>query len=460
MNVILSFDVEDFVTPQADDALLTWAGILSDLALTGGFALVGERLRSLWRRGRTDVIDAIAGHEIGYHSNYHSLHPTYPVAADGLAWDAAVRWVVERDRSGIEDIRETFGRGSFFYVVPGNSWTPHVSAAMGRLGVRVLGDLPLAPPFKRCCALGMLSLRYAMSFEQYYGASSAGQMREAMLRDIGKLSEECDGEGYIVLYSHPMMAVTEEYWDTPLAGGGAAPREELKPAKLRPRGRAEEIFRFVRSFLEELSSRGDIQMTSYGRLLEEFDASRVKEVRFEEVLDMAAAILGKFDYVGAGGRSFAPSEVFGLLVAAAQIRRTSGRFPKDLPVRSLIHPVDMSERELADRRRCVKAPLAACLESAAALAEEIDDGRTIPKSIVVGGAEMTAAQYLMALACALLEESGREARPPESVGALPDAAEGAFSEFKYNGTWLFAPEFRGENVLREVRASSWTYKVL
>ena len=63
MDVILSFDTEDFVTPEAQEAQLWWAQELSARGIRGCFQLVGEMVRRWQANDRRDIIDAIAQHE-------------------------------------------------------------------------------------------------------------------------------------------------------------------------------------------------------------------------------------------------------------------------------------------------------------------------------------------------------------------------------------------------------------
>src|SRR5439155_4093380 len=70
--VILWFDTEDYILPASDDAALHVADWLSREGIRATFKVVGEKARTLERRGRADVIAALKRHEIGYHSNYHS----------------------------------------------------------------------------------------------------------------------------------------------------------------------------------------------------------------------------------------------------------------------------------------------------------------------------------------------------------------------------------------------------
>src|SRR5436190_9975475 len=73
--VILWFDTEDYIEPAADDAALRIANDLTAAGVGATFKVVGEKARVLEKRGRKDVIAALSKHTIGYHSNWHSVHP-------------------------------------------------------------------------------------------------------------------------------------------------------------------------------------------------------------------------------------------------------------------------------------------------------------------------------------------------------------------------------------------------
>src|SRR5579862_3578195 len=76
VNVILWFDTEDYLLPADDDAAKRLAEMLTARGIRATFKVVGEKARTLERRGRTDVIAALQKHAIGYHANFHSVHPT------------------------------------------------------------------------------------------------------------------------------------------------------------------------------------------------------------------------------------------------------------------------------------------------------------------------------------------------------------------------------------------------
>src|SRR5437667_11120110 len=85
--VILWFDTEDYLLPASDDAALHVADFLTAEKIRATFKVVGEKARTLERRGRTDVIAALKTHEIGYHSNWHSTQPTPAMYLSNLDWD-------------------------------------------------------------------------------------------------------------------------------------------------------------------------------------------------------------------------------------------------------------------------------------------------------------------------------------------------------------------------------------
>src|SRR5258707_8799165 len=73
--VVHWFDTEDYIELTADDAALRIAKDLTAEGVRATFKVVGEKARVLEKRGRRDVIAALSQHDIGYHSNWHSVHP-------------------------------------------------------------------------------------------------------------------------------------------------------------------------------------------------------------------------------------------------------------------------------------------------------------------------------------------------------------------------------------------------
>jgi hypothetical protein len=80
------------------------AEFFSQQGVRATFKLVGEKARVLERRQRTDVIDALARHEIGYHSNTHREQPTPAVYESVLDWGSGGEEFNRRERPGFDDL--------------------------------------------------------------------------------------------------------------------------------------------------------------------------------------------------------------------------------------------------------------------------------------------------------------------------------------------------------------------
>ena len=88
--VILWLDTEDYISPPSDDSAKRLAEFLTQQDIRATFKVVGEKARTLQRRGRQDVIWALARHEIGFHSNFHSRHPIVEEYEEPLDWNDGV----------------------------------------------------------------------------------------------------------------------------------------------------------------------------------------------------------------------------------------------------------------------------------------------------------------------------------------------------------------------------------
>src|SRR5713226_9569265 len=123
IDVILWFDTEDYLLPADDDAAKRLAEMLTEKNIRATFKVVGEKARVLERRGRRDVIEALRKHDIGYHANFHSVHPTpTEYLADCGLLDGMAEFE-RREGPGAADIRRIFQKETLVcYGQPGSSW--------------------------------------------------------------------------------------------------------------------------------------------------------------------------------------------------------------------------------------------------------------------------------------------------------------------------------------------------
>src|SRR6266516_5479788 len=131
IDVILWFDTEDYLLPADDDAAKRLALMLSERNIRATFKLVGEKARVLEQRGRNDVIAALKKHDIGYHANFHSVHPTPSEYLADCGWLDGVAEFVRREGWGAADVRRIFSVKTLVcYGQPGSSWAPQTMAGL------------------------------------------------------------------------------------------------------------------------------------------------------------------------------------------------------------------------------------------------------------------------------------------------------------------------------------------
>ncbi|MEU2433112.1 polysaccharide deacetylase family protein [Streptomyces sp. NPDC007861] len=227
-RVLLTFDVEDPVTPASDDAVKWLADMLRKRGVSGAFFLTGDKARALVRRQRHDVFEALRTHDIGYHTNHHSTHPTVAEYLAPLDWAKGVAEVVAQERSGADLIRDLTGRDLCGFATAGTSWGPQVPGALSALGVPAHlhsfsrtggGHNPHwyagALCFARSEAVGPVEdfLPDPVRFAELIG------------RIPGMIEQAARSEdGVVHLYiGHPTMFVHREFWDAANYAGGCNP---------------------------------------------------------------------------------------------------------------------------------------------------------------------------------------------------------------------------------------------
>jgi peptidoglycan/xylan/chitin deacetylase (PgdA/CDA1 family) len=205
--VILWLDTEDYISPPSDDSAKRLAEFLTQQGIRATFKVVGEKARTLERRGRQDVIRALTRHEIGYHSNFHSRHPIVEEYEEPIDWNDGVREFTRRERSGFDDVARIFGRPPSCYGQPGAAWAPQAFAALKQWGVRVYLDdgdhVGLdGKPFWYGGLLNIFNLPETNRLRPDPDWTNLNQVKANFQQFYSRLSSEEKG-GIISIYYHP-----------------------------------------------------------------------------------------------------------------------------------------------------------------------------------------------------------------------------------------------------------------
>ena len=252
--VMLWFDTEDYIQPVADDAALRIANDLTRLGVRATFKVVGEKARVLEKRDRRDVIRALSLHDIGYHSNFHSVQPTPALYLKEMGWLEGAAEFERREHSGVEDIRRVFGVTPSCYGQPGSSWAPQTYPALLRMGIPVYLDeatqVGIAEqPF---WFGGMLNVFNMGRFLIRPNLDDASRLPE-MLQKFDRAADELrsHGGGVISTYFHPTEFVTSKFWDAVNFARGANPaRSEWRLPPLRTQDDSEKRYQVLLRYVE------------------------------------------------------------------------------------------------------------------------------------------------------------------------------------------------------------------
>ncbi len=313
--VVLWFDTEDYVEPAADDAALRIAKDLTAEGVRATFKVVGEKARVLESRGRRDVIAALSQHAIGYHSNWHSVHPT---PAEYLLRFGFVDGAAEferREAGGVADVKRVFGRQPVCYGQPGSSWAPQAAPALRRLGIQVyLDEGDQVGIDNQPFWYGGLLHVYNMGKNQFRAQLNAGAEDTAANRrfDETALHLEAAGGGLISIYYHPTEFVTTEFWDAVNFSHGANPeRADWHTPRRRTPEESERCYGVLRRFVQHMKARPGVRFVTAEDLRTLYAEPAPKALDPRAVAERLSRGIGFGDV---GGAMLSPAEMLTALL--------------------------------------------------------------------------------------------------------------------------------------------------
>ena len=452
MQLIFSFDTEEYETPGVDDAVKVWADMLAGHGFRGAFCVVGEKARVLRERGRKDVIDALANHAIDYHSNRHSEHPVHAEYLDEMGWDDGVARVLREESPGIRDVEEILGQRPTAYCKPGGSWGPQVAYGMALMGLPVFCDAPFEfAPGQPMWYCNQLFLGYHTGFDRYFETEDRLVQMKADFRQL------CDriGDGTLVMYTHPVRLFTQKFADN-FRYGRNTPRAEWVPAPMRPRSQIEELIRDFDAFVAYVAGEG-IEVIDYREFYEQY---REREIWIEQavLVRLAKGIQEALNYQIVDGISYSPAEVFGLIVFALDGYRRTGDLPRMVPIRRPVGPTQSLRFE--DSPGPVE--LQALLDSVEEVSASIADHHRVPASVFIDHRAIAPGRFLKA-AAQVVQAAAAGGALPARLSLDPGWREPGivqrtdFSEMRF--TWsMFHPGFEGRRVIEMAKLQAWTAK--
>lgn len=477
VNVILWFDTEDYLLPADDDADKRLAEMLAQRHIRATFKVVGEKARVLERRGRRDVIDALKQHDIGYHSNFHSVHPAPAEYLADCGLLDGIDEFVRREARGAADVRRIFGVPTLVcYGQPGSSWTPQAIAALPRCGVANDG-IPCyldsgnhiglrGQPFWYCGALVVYDMSPNETRMDLFAPGGLERGEEAFDKIDARLA--ADGGGLISIFYHPCEWVHLQFWDfVNFRRGANPPREQWKAPPQRPAAETEAAFERFGAYLDHMRATPGVRFVTASQLPKLYpDPVRTgheDEYEIHELVTrLAAADSPGINFQVIGQKAFSPAEQFSLLCdALACVIHGKATDASQFSVPAPLLGPDGAPPAEADRRDPIPWP--AFRDATLDAQDFVHQQHRIPARVFIGPDPVPPADFLVAMAKALLAETESH-RFPDSV-TLPTGVKLLTADHVvhdgpnvYGGWIVHKANFRAPHILEVARLQAWTLK--
>jgi hypothetical protein len=446
IKVLLWFDTEDYITPEADDALLGLLELLDSRGVRGIFKIVGEKARVLRARGRTDILRKLKRHEIGFHTNFHSVHPTVSEYCEPYGFRAGAEEFVRREGPGLEDLTRIAGMPGKCYGQAGYSWAPQAFPALKHWNIPVYLDVHdqvtlNRKPFWYGGLLNLTDLPGIMRMNLAENGLEEG------IREFDRVCGELSGEpaGLVSIYYHPCEFSCTAFWDgVNFNEGSNPPRGQWKPAPLRPAGEMKRYLQMLGKFIDYTLSRPDVEYIVSEQVLT-LETSRSGPLDAAEVIRLAKGITGELTYAVVNGYSLSAADLHSLF--------RNYLLGRELKPEFLYGPENETESDPAGSVRVsdVKKALAAEYPGVLGFKQLPDDFR-------VGGQRISTLDLTCAMAGIIAGGLGDDDRCEIPHGALK-AKEHAKDQEWWGPKWSpFPRDLKVPNLIRMSKLQTWTLK--
>ncbi|MEA3400906.1 MAG: hypothetical protein U9R79_06610 [Armatimonadota bacterium] len=471
MEIIFSFDTEDYVDPVSNDALLRLAQIHSDHGVPGVFGLVGEKARFIHFCGRHDVVEALRDHEVGYHSDHHWILPDWdyerrhvPDYVANVPWDRAVTRIIAEEARGLADIEDIFGRRPVTQLRNYGDWTPQVMVSHARLGIPVHAYGPVfhntdPEPVWYCNQLQIANPRHMYEDNLHDFEMTPEEKLEQHRQNVLRHLEE--GTHRLGWVTHPTRFIADTWWEEPNWWGTMddPPRRDWRAPERFSDETIQELLWIADGLVEFVASLDDVQPRTFREFAEEYRPTRVWVMR-EEILRLAGLVGDRPAMVLLEGESFSPAELFGVFAHALGAPEGGAAYDRS-PLRRIIGPTEAPmETEAGEASRD------ALLDAAREAELFVRDRARVPHRIRVGRGQVGPGAFLLAMAQALREPDAERIPIPAAHNLPEEYRESHYEAIETQGWPLGYIQFQQDkseldfsSIREHARLQYWTFKV-
>jgi hypothetical protein len=477
VNVILWFDAEDFVLLADDDATKRLAEMLTARGIRGTFKFVGEKARVLERRHRQDVIATLRKQDIGYHTDFHSVHPTVAEYLAEAGFLDGVAEFIRREGPGAADVRRIFGVPSLScYGQPGSSWASQAVAALGAVGVAAQG-VPCYvdegdhvgldnKPFWYAGALVVYDMGPNCTRMDLHDPAALEPAKRKASAIVARLQSQDHG-GLVSIYYHPCEWVHREFWDGILMARGANPPRELwKAPPQRPAQETEAAFERFGQYIDHIRALPGVKFVTASDLPALYpDRLRSAGADTNDLAAIAERIVADanngLNFQTIGQTAYSLADQFELLTRAVAGLLDGKALPSRLPGKGLLGP----DAEPPANLLTENLSWPAFRDTVRDVHDFILKQGRVPARVYLGSDPVPPADFLVALASAfhhyarqggLPEQQG--VRLGKSVLVLPVKRVAQDTPGLFGGWVIHKKDFRAPKILQVARWQTWTLK--
>ena len=461
VNVVFWWDTEDFVTPESDDIILDVVKAFEDRKVRACFKMVGEKVRTLEKRGRTDVIAALDRHEIGYHTDSHSVHPTAAETADGKRWREGIDALRAREEPGFRDVSRVFHRTPEVYGQPGASYAPQYYRLLREWGVPTYlgGSVYLGLNDRPSHFQGIFNLARMCNVSASPSPNVPAGTADPAIGELDACVRLLSERGGVISSSgHPCEFCTPAFWDAVnFAKGANPPRERWRGAPLRtPESRRASLGNLT-NLIDECLRRGVRVVTAAEARAMYPDKARGMRLAPPILRQLAAHLARGILYFEADTWAMTAGEILSALVHCVCEAGPAGGIPEGVPFESIDGP---DERGAARSAPCGTVSREALLEAARGLRDFLARERRLPDDVAVGSGRARPEDFAALLASAV-ERLGRDGRLPEVLPwrASPYLLGGLVRGLGDELGWIIhSPSMTGATLKEYATLQAWSFK--
>jgi hypothetical protein len=457
--VTVVFDVEDYISPVSDsvDEIPKWlAETMTEVGVTGTFFVIGEKARSLEERGRQDVIEAMAKHDIGSHTNLGSIHPTVTEILEYADWDQGVQAMLENESVGFEELERIFGIPVSSLARHGGSYGPQLVYALGQMGKSYVYS-PVQLPGKH-----IVWFCNTLNFYGDYGAFDDTYYRDDLFNPVfdslkKNFLSDIEGVDMISFFAcHPTKVRAEQFWDFNFYEGANPPVDSLKPPVLRPAESMVTARKNFKRLMQFLKDQNRIEIITIRDLMDRFSyqpgsIGKNDLLRIAEKTGSSGQVV--FDDI------FSPSEAFSALVQSIKIYGESGKLPGKLQRKSPLGPMAMPP----EIPGILSVSSDQVLELATLALDTIENLGYLPSELRLGTAVIGTGSLMQLFSEAFLDITGKGLR--DSYEVIPfdpypsENTEEIISEVESYKEWIVhRTDLDMSNLVEMTRLQLWTLK--